>query len=384
MKICLAVNSSPWANLRGGGNIAVHHHATELVKLGHEVVVLYSRFPGERIEPRVNYRIEWVRHYDVATINLNIFSYARALKKLLRRERFDVVHGNAEESCLFDSILRPSGIPFVYTSHANIVPSNGILAGMTRPFQFLKKVNCYLQRHAAQTADCIITFSEFSRQLVAVGLGAGSGKKIVVVPPGIDSTWFEVEREPGKSRDLLFWGRMESQKGVDELLQAFKNVRCEIPESRLILIGEGNLETVYKRLADELGLLDGVEFAGWKNVSEIQQKTGVCGVGIFPSRIESFGLAIAEAAASTLPVISTRVGAIPEFIDEGVTGTLVDSGDSSALSQAILNVFRQPEKFEGMARRAREVLKDRFSWRKAAEQILRIYQNEIDSRRGSP
>ncbi|PIQ97284.1 MAG: hypothetical protein COV67_04960, partial [Nitrospinae bacterium CG11_big_fil_rev_8_21_14_0_20_56_8] len=102
MKICLTVNSSPWSRFKGGGQLAVHHLACAFARKGQEVHVVYSRTAGENPEVRVPYRIHWVRHFNCATLNLNIFSYARALEILCPRHRFDIVHGNAEESFFAD------------------------------------------------------------------------------------------------------------------------------------------------------------------------------------------------------------------------------------------------------------------------------------------
>ena len=72
MKICLTIYSSPWSAFKGGGQLAVHHLACALQKIGHQVHVLYSKNPNEKIVQSVPYTIHWVRHFEFSAFNLNL------------------------------------------------------------------------------------------------------------------------------------------------------------------------------------------------------------------------------------------------------------------------------------------------------------------------
>lgn len=378
MKICLTIYSSPWSEFAGGGQIAVHHLACALQRMGHEVHVLYSKSPGEKVSATPPYTVHWTSHFHCATINLDIFSFARALKRLMKWERFDIVHGNAEEAFFASDIAASFKAGYLFTSHANMIPETGMIAGMLRPISFLKSLNNYLLRSSAFNASRVITFSEFSRKLVLTGLRKKKGKRVMVVSPGIEPAWFEVKRQAEGSRDLVLWGRMEEQKGISELLRTLKEVAGRIPDVRLHLIGEGNMKEAYRKQAEELGVLDRVEFHGWMDVDVIQQFIAKCAVGVFPSRVESFGLSMAEAMAAGLPIIATRVGALPEFIEDGVTGTLVPSGNIPALYRAILEKLEHPERAQTLADAGRETVRQRFSWDQAARKMTEIYQAVLD------
>jgi len=376
MKICLTVNSSPWSRFKGGGQIAVHHLASALVRKGHEVHVLYSRSPGEAVAPPpVDYKIHWVRHFDFATLNLNIFSFARTLSPLAARQRFDVIHGNAEEAFFHAGICRRTGAACFFTSHAPFIPPTGIIRALGRPVFLLKRLNTYLLRAAAGRAGQIVTFSRFSKNLVAAGLGAGAEHRIHVVPPGIDPAWLAVKRNPQPQDQLLFWGRMEDEKGVPELLRAFADVKRRHEGIRLHLAGEGNRYDACRQLARELGLGDDAVFHGWLDTAAIQSLAAKSRAAVFPSRIESFGLAPAEAMAAGLPVICTNAGALPEIVTDGVTGTVVPTGNIEKLTAAILNLLADATPFEAMARRARDEVRQKFSWDAAADKILALYSD---------
>ena len=379
LKICLTIFSSPWSRFKGGGQIAVHQLACALHRQGCEVHVLYSREADEKVEPDVSYKIHWTRHFNVATINLDIFSFALTLNRLMRRERFDIVHGNAEESFFSSWICRcQNAIPY-FTSHAPYVPAIGMLRALLRPISFLKTINPHLLRYAASRAKKIITFSQFSRNLVLDGLGKRWEDRIDVIPGGIDPSWFDVERKPSEKPDLLFWGRMEDEKGVPELLQALKTVAKKIPSVKLTLAGEGNRLEEYKRQVRKLGLIPKVVMPGWQSTAAIQNLAATARLGVFPSRIESFGLSVAEALGAGLPVIATRAGALPEVVEDGVTGTLVPPGDPEALAQAICTALEDTGKSNDMAERGRKIARQQFSWDATARQLIGIYEKELEA-----
>ncbi len=377
MKICLSVNSSPWSRFKGGGQIAVHFLASALSKRGHEVHVIYSKQPGEKVEASVDYHIHWVRHFNVATINLNIFSFGLKAWRLARKHKFDVFHGNAEEACFFRWAVCDDSTVQVFTSHAPFIPKTGILKALFSPIFFIKNINFYLLRQAAANADRLIAFSQFSRNLIADGLGEASLDRIQVVSPGIDLSWFDVIRKSDVSEGVVFWGRLEDEKGIPELLKAMQLVKKRRESVQLNLIGEGNKESSYRNLIKELGL--NVNFLGWKTQSEIQELAGKSALGVFPSRIESFGLAVAEAQAANLPVICTKAGALPEIVEHGVTGRVVPCQSSEALANAILEALENKKRSNEMAQLGCERAKKRFSWEIAAKNTVEIYKKAVKS-----
>ena len=375
MKICLTITSSPWSMFKGGGQLAVHQLACALSAKGHEVHALYSKYTDEHFEVEVPYKIHWAQHHDFATVNLNIFSYSKVLAPLAAKEKFDIIHGNAEEACGVGNIATRIKAAYVFTSHAPNIPTTGILRGMAHPIRFLKSINTYLLRQAMDEADRIVAFSQFSRELIVKGLGNACANRVEVIPPGIESSWFEVERNPVVPTQLIFWGRVEEEKGLPELFVALNTVAKKFANVKLTLVGEGNRLQEYKTRVIDLGLADRVEFTGWLNNREIQTLAAKSNIGIFPSRIESFGLSVVEAMATGLPVIVARGGAVPENIDDGVTGTLVPVNDSDALAEAINKALEKSQSSETMAKAAKTAVQQKFSWDRAADSMIEIYKN---------
>jgi glycosyltransferase involved in cell wall biosynthesis len=374
LKICLSVNSSPWSRFKGGGQIAVHFLASTLSDLGHEVHVIYSKQPGEKVHASANYHIHWVRHFNVATINLNVFSFGLKAWRLDRKYKFDVFHGNAEEAYFFRWVCSKSTTQ-VFTSHAPFIPKTGILKALLSPIFFLKNVNSYLLRQAAANADRLITFSEFSRKLIVNGLGGSSLGRVQVVSPGIDPSWFNVVRNSENWEEIIFWGRLEDEKGIPELLTAMDLVQKRRGLTCLNLIGEGNQEIVYRNRVKELGL--NVNFFKWKSPEEIQELVSRSALGVFPSRIESFGLAVAEAQAANLPIVCTEAGALPEIVENGVTGRVVPPQSPEDLAKAIIYTLENKKESDEMAQLGRERANKRFSWKIAAKNTAEIYKKAI-------
>lgn len=354
----------------------MHQLASALVRQDCEVHVLYSREPGEKIAVDVPYKIHWARRFNVQTINLDIFSFGFALNRLARNEKFDIIHGNAEEAFFSSCISERHGAVNFFTNHAPHVPSTGILRALCRPVSFLKTVNPYLLRSAARRAKKIITFSHFSEQIVLAGLGACRENQVAVIPGGIDPSWFEVERIPSEKPELVFWGRMEDEKGIPELLDALAIVVKKHSDIKLTLVGEGHRLEEYKQRVRKLGLIPKVVVPGWRSMNEIQTLVKKAHVAVLPSRIESFGLSVAEALGAGVPVIATHAGALPEIVQDGVNGTLVASKNPNALADAILRVLENEEKFRLLAKRGREDARKNFSWDFAATQLIALYREE--------
>ena len=101
-------------------------------------------------------------------------------------------------------------------------------------------------RQAIVEANRIIAFSQFSRNLIVKGLGEEFAEKVKVIPPGLESSWLEVERNQVVSNRILFWGRIEEEKGLPELFFALKTVAKKFTDVKLTLVGEGKRLQEYK------------------------------------------------------------------------------------------------------------------------------------------
>ena len=137
---------------------------------------------------------------------------------------------------------------------------------------------------------------------------------------------------PADAPLALAVGRLIEQKDHATLLRAFALVRHAVPQARLAILGSGPLEDVTRALVEELGLVDAVTLPGRTDIRDWLDRANVF---VHTSRWEGFGIVLLEAMLAGLPVVATRVSAVPEVVAAGETGLLVEAGDVNGLATAL-------------------------------------------------
>ena len=164
------------------------------------------------------------------------------------------------------------------------------------------------------------------------------------------------------------------EKGVSDLLAAARLVIDQNPNVHFAFVGEGAYRLQYQRQADEMDLRDHVTFTGQiedpMNEGVYSAADIVCQVS---RREEVFGYVIAEAMVSSKPMLATRVGGIPELVENGRTGFLVNRGDVQAMAERILALAVNPELRERMGRAGREAARAKFDLQRNVEQVVKLY-----------
>lgn len=197
-----------------------------------------------------------------------------------------------------------------------------------------------------------------------IGLGAGS---VRAIPNGVKTTTVEPTLRPGSDPVLAASGRFGREKGFDVLLKSL----ALIPETSLILIGDGPERAELELLARDLGLAERVRFTGW--VDEPRELVAGADLFVTPSRAEAFGLATLEAMEAGLPVVATNVGGIPELIGDGDSGVLVDPERPAVLARAIVELLRDEPRRRELGRRARLRARQHFSAATTARSFADLY-----------
>lgn len=137
----------------------------------------------------------------------------------------------------------------------------------------------------------------------------------------------------------------------------------------LKIAGWGNIDAI-RETARKRGIDDHIQFLGSLDRPTLAAELANSDLAILPSHIENFGLSIAEAQACGLPVVSYRVGSIPEVIKDGQTAILVDLYDYAKLTDAIIFIIDHPDLAHEMGRKGQKFIRDHFSWQKAASEML--------------
>lgn len=158
---------------------------------------------------------------------------------------------------------------------------------------------------------------------------------------------------------FLFCGRLEKQKGVDVLIRAFSLVPRNI-NVKLIMCGDGEDIKDLKKLNIELGNSDRVIWEGWQ--SNVEKYYYFSDVYVMPSRWESFGLVFLEAMNHSIPVLSTRVQAIPEVVSDGISGILSPGEDFVELSKNICLLAKDTDLRISLGKAGKERLENNFRY----------------------
>ncbi|MDT7949279.1 MAG: glycosyltransferase family 4 protein [Thermoflexus sp.] len=214
------------------------------------------------------------------------------------------------------------------------------------------------------------------------------GKPVVRFPAWTDIEVFLKAGEGDGAREpvILYAGALTPLKGVHHLLRAFAKVAQELPEARLEIIGRDENPEYAEELRQEvfrLRLNGRVSFVGEVPQVELANRMRRSRVFVLPSLSEGLGRVVVEAMATGTPVIGSRVGGIPEMVQEGWTGFLVPPGDEETLAERLRWMLERPPEAEAMGRRAREFARAFFSpeaYLTGYRRLLEMAQEVLKSR----
>jgi glycosyltransferase involved in cell wall biosynthesis len=176
---------------------------------------------------------------------------------------------------------------------------------------------------------------------------------------------------PSEAQIVGVVARLEAEKGHRTLLEAWPLVLAAVPSARLLIIGEGSERDSLEAQAASLGIEERVVFTGRRE--DVPAVTAALDVAVLPSYREAQGLSVLEAMALSRPVIASRVGGIPEMIEDGVSGLLVEPHDCDALAAGIVRLLTDHPLADMIARRGHELVHDRFCIELMVHSISDLY-----------
>ena len=300
------------------------------------------------------------------------------LVQLIRREQIDLVHTHSSiDGWLGGMAARLSRRPVVRTRHVSIP----IRRGFNPVYRWL--------------ADRVITSGEAIRDLV---IAAGvPPSRVVAIPAGVklgdftDGEGGEAAlRSLGLARGPAPAGAVSGpilgsvamfrgSKGHDHLLDAFARVHARRPDARLLLVGDGGRREWAEGLARQRGLGGAVIFTGFRTDVPALLAAMDCFV-LASTRTEGVPQSLLQAAAAGVPLVASRIGGIPEVVEDGVTGLLVPPEDPVALAAAIEETLADPAAAATRARAARKRCEERFSHTVAITRLLALYDELLGER----
>lgn len=297
------------------------------------------------------------------------------LTRLIRRVRPQVVHTHtAKAGTLGRLAARLARVPVIVHTYHGHVFHGYFPPARTRLF-------LAIERGLAKWTDRLLTVSETVRSEL-LRLGIGAPEKLVVVPLGLDLEPFtgtetlrgQLRGELGLGEEALLVGivaRLVPIKAHEVFLEAAAQVARRLPQSRFLVVGDGARRAELETLAGRLGLDDRVRFLGWRR--DLDRIYADLDVVALTSRNEGSPVSLIEAMAAGRPVVATRVGGVPDLVEDGVTGWLVPPGDPEALAEAMAALLADPDRRQAMGQAGRKRVIPAFSAERLLQDMDRLY-----------
>ncbi|MBO0876401.1 MAG: glycosyltransferase family 4 protein [Pseudonocardia sp.] len=239
-------------------------------------------------------------------------------------------------------------------------------------------------RRIGTDADVVTVVSRYTRRRCAAALGPMAA--LEQLPPGVDTDRFRPDpaaRAELRARYRLgdrpvisCVSRLVARKGQDALVAALPRVRRRVPGAALLLVGGGPHAGRLRRLAERNGVADHVVFAGSVRWDELAAHHAVGDVFALPCRtrgrgldVEGLGIAMLEASASGLPVITGESGGAPEAVRAGETGQVVDGRDVPALARSLVELLADPGRAHSMGAAGRAWMRRDWTWARSADRL---------------
>lgn len=237
-------------------------------------------------------------------------------------------------------------------------------------------------------ADRVVTVGDSTRRYMIQEKGI-PGDRVMTIPTGVDLTEFDPEQIRENLREELriapdtpVFGTVaifRRLKGHRYLLEATREIVHSLPAAKLLLVGEGPQEKNLLRMVKEWGLQESVIMPGYRE--DVQRVLNTLDVFVFPSLQEALGTAILEAMAMKKPVVATRVGGIPEIVEDGRNGYLVDPENFQAIAEKVVHLLRHVGLQKEMGAQGRRFVEAHYDNRLMVKRLVELYQELMVQRR---
>lgn len=287
------------------------------------------------------------------------------LEEVLKEFKPDIIHLNTSvggSAFVFFLFKKLFCVPVVFTCHAPYLHENKFPLFVKQLLSSVDQIGC-VSRWVFNEIEKYLPLLRSRLQLIYNGLPMPD-----IIPSPLSFS----------PPILLLFGRLSQEKGFDIGLQAFSLLKKRGSNARLIVAGGGSERLRLEKLAENLGVMDSVQFTGVLTKEEVLSTYNNATLVIVPSILESFGLVILESMQMARPVVASAVQGIFEVVSDGETGCLVPGQDPEAFFQAIDHLLKNPEKARQMGIKGRQRALE-FTIHKNAEQYETLYRECIHS-----
>lgn len=368
----------------GGSGVVATELGLALARRGHGVHFVAEQVPfrlTEGRQPNIAFHQVESLAYPLFAAPLSTLAEASKLAEVIEECGIDLVHAHyalphAIAALLARDMVRGRRPPAVVTTlHGTDVTLVGLDRAYLRATQ-----------HAIERSDVVTAVSRYLAAYTAREMEVG--RQIHVIPNAVDHGRFRPNGDPALRRRyaspaerlLLHVSNFRPVKRAPDVVRIFAAV-SERLEARLLMIGDGPERHEAARLAERLGVAGRVAFLG--SFPRVEGLLAVSDLFLLPSVQESFGLAALEAMAAGVPVVASRVGGIPEVVEDGVSGILCAADDIRAMAAAAVGLLGDPPRHARFAAAARARAVAHFAEERVVPRYLAAYEEALSGRGAS-
>ncbi|MDH3214714.1 MAG: glycosyltransferase family 4 protein [Candidatus Krumholzibacteria bacterium] len=364
----VAVN---WRDLRnpeaGGAEVHLHEILKRMAASGHEVTLFATGFPGG-LERESYDGIDVIRKGSWYNAN---YVLPLQVRSFCARNTVDLVIEDINKIPFFLPAL----------TKTRVLPVIPHLFGTTvyRETNFLLASYVFLWERLIPWVYRGCRFAVISpstkSDLIARGIRED---RIEVVLCGLDHAKYR--RIEGLDRysdpTIIHFGRIRKYKSIDLVVRAFARIKAEMPNARLLVVGDGPEKPHIVDFVDKLGLSESVRFLGVIKTEELVRLLNQVHVFLNASPKEGWGLTVVEANACGVPVVASDRPGLRDSVQEGETGYLVEYGDVAAFAERSLSLIRDTQKWHDMSAAATAWAKS-LTWDRTASEMEKIFHDEM-------
>jgi len=379
---------------RGGVQTAAYNTAKFLSKFGHNVVVVTSKWANERREFHTmdNFLVYRFKSYNppeikgitqISSLRFNPIMLFK-LPKIIRKHNIQLIHAQGR---LFPiSWLTTVMNKLVFKRPMFLTVQGRLEVGVSG---FIENAfdNIITQHVYQRYLKKIICVSKSLKdRLIRLNI---KENKLAVIPNGVDideftripkANFFEKYLN-GKSdyKKVIFVGRLDAQKGVEYLIRAIPKILKKYNKVHFFILGNGNLENILKKLAEELKILDFLTFLDMIPLERMAEFYSSADIFCLPSIHEGFPLSIAEALSIGLVIVASATEGIPEAIIETKNGFLATPKNVTELTEKLIKALTlNLDEIKNIQKNNVQLAKNNYSWEKIIKEIIRTYKENIE------
>lgn len=337
-----------------------------LLQEGHEVFVGSSGGNMEAEFETLGVRLFPLKIKTKSEVSLKVFFAIPKVMRFVKENKIDIIHAHTRiTQVLANWISVFQKIPYVATCH-----------GFFKTRWTRKLFPCWGNKSIAIS----VAVKDHLHQDFQI-----KDKNIRIIHNAIDVERFPLilkkDRIEEQSKLDLQWpvvgiiARLSDVKGQDILVQAMPGILKRFPKAQLLLVGEGKFERALKDWVECLRVEESVRF--YPVVNKVLDFLKLMDVFVMPSRMEGFGISVLEAQACGIPVVASNVGGLPNIIQQGETGLLVEKENPNALADAICDLLEDKEMAKMLAQKGRTFVLENYSLIKMAKETETVYRELV-------